>query len=564
MYLCALQNKIPFTTYTAHMRLILTNLMLLFLIGMPQSLIAQETQWIDSTLLPLLIIDSYGEEIPDEPRIVAHMGLIHNENGEYNKPGHPYSAYDGRISIEKRGESSQYFYDKKSFSIETQNADGSNNNISLLGLPEENDFVLQAPFGDKSLMRNMLSYRLFENIGHYAPRTRFVELILNGDYQGVYVLTEKIKRDKNRVDMAKITPKDSTANDISGGYLLRIDKTNDMEPYEYWESTVDPPFVDYNRVVYQYFDPDYQELTVDQRNYIRNHLKEFEETLVDANFKDPVSGYRAFLDIPSFIDLMILNEFIKDVDAFRLSHYFYKQKDSKGGKLVTGPPWDYNLTFGNSDFTSDMHLTSEWIHTSSITIYWWARIMRDQWFVNELHCRWDELHSEHLSNQSMNAMIDSTLEVLDMAIPRNFARWSILGNYVWPNSYVGLTYDQEIDYLREWIVDRLNWMDWKWGDKCLIASDGDAELIKEQNLSVYPNPSDLSNTYISLSRVSGSEFILNLYDLSGKLVYHSPISCNDPEFVLPLPNLSFLPAGIYTLELTDGQAFREMCKVLKQ
>ncbi len=229
------------------MRPVFTSILIIGLALTPHWLFSQqshETSWNDSTLLPLLIIDTNGEEIPDEPRIKAHMGLIHNETGAYNKLEDPYSEYDGQISIERRGESSQYFYDKKSFSIETQTSNGDNNNVSLLGLPEENDFVLNAPYGDKSLMRNVLSYRLFEKFGHYSPRTRFVEVIVNGDFQGVYVLTEKIKRDKNRVDIAKITPKDTTAEDISGGYLLRIDKISDMEPYEYWESTIVPPFPD--------------------------------------------------------------------------------------------------------------------------------------------------------------------------------------------------------------------------------------------------------------------------------------------------------------------------------
>jgi len=548
------------------MRSFLTSLSFIILMGISQNLLSQQvqaSQWTDSTLLPLLILDTYGQEIPDDPRITAFMGLISNDRGLYNTPEDPYTAYNGRISIELRGESSQYFYDKKSFSIETQNADGSNNNVSLLGLPEENDWVLQAPFGDKSLMRNVLSYSLFEKFGHYAPRTRFVELILNGDYQGVYVLTEKVKRDKNRVDMAKITPKDTTPEDLSGGYLLRIDKTSDMEAHEYWESPVDPPYVDYNRVVYQYFDPEYDELTSDQRAYIRNYLLEFEQSLVSSGFKDPLSGYRAYLDIPSFIDLMILNEFVKDVDAFRLSHYFYKQKDTKGGKLISGPPWDYNLTFGNSDFTSDMHETSEWIHTSSVTIYWWARIMWDNWFKNELYCRWEELYTGPLSQDNMNALIDSSLEVLDLSVSRNFERWPILGEYVWPNSYVGQSYEQEMDFLREWIGERLDWMDWKWGGRCLVMSEGAPKIIERQSLKLYPNPSDLSSAYLSVSGISASEFHIALYNLSGQKVYYSTLSCSDPEAILPLPDLSFLPAGIYTLELTDGQSFREMCKVLK-
>jgi hypothetical protein len=538
--------------------------MLLF--GTSRDLIARQAEasaWTDSTLLPLLIINTFGQEIPDEPRITAHMGLVHNHRGWYNTTEDPYSEYDGQISIELRGESSLYFYDKKSFSIETQHADGSNNNVSLLGLPEENDWVLQAPYGDKSLMRNVLSYGLFEKFGHYAPRTRFVELILNGAYQGVYVLTEKIKRDKNRVDIAKITPTDTSLADISGGYLLRIDKTSDREAHEYWESPVTPPMADYNRVVYQYFDPKYDEMTSEQRTYIRNYLQEFEQALVGSNYTDPLTGYRAYLDIPSFIDLMILNEFVKDVDAFRLSHYFYKQKDHKGGKLVSGPPWDYNLTFGNSDFTPDMHLTSEWIHTSSITIYWWARIMQDSWFKNAVHCRWDELHAGPLSQLSMNALIDSTLEVLGQSVPRNFERWPILGTYVWPNSYVGLSYEQEVDYLRDWIGERLDWMDWKWGGKCLLSSQDVSGLIERQKLKIFPNPSDLSTTYLSLSKVPVAECFLNLYDVSGHRVYHSVLHCDHPELVFPLPDLSFLPAGMYHLELTDGHSFREMCKMLK-
>jgi hypothetical protein len=548
------------------MRSILRIFYIFLLAAITQDLVSQQVQatsWTDSTLLPLVIISTHGQEIPDEPRIEAHMGLVHNDRGLYNTSGDPYTAYDGQISIELRGESSLYYYDKKSFSMETQNADGSNNNVSLLGLPEENDWVLQAPFGDKSLMRNVLSYSLFEKFGHYAPRTRFVELILNGDYQGVYVLTEKIKRDKNRVDMAKITAKDTTAEDISGGYLLRIDKTSDMEPHEYWESPVEPPIVDYNKVVYQYFDPEYDEMTSDQRSYIRNYLLEFEQSLVSSDYKDPLTGYRAYLDIPSFIDLMILNEFVKDVDAFRLSHYFYKQKDNKGGKLVSGPPWDYNLTFGNSDFTPSMHLTGEWIHTSSITIYWWARIMWDSWFKNQLYCRWDELYAGPLSHENMSARIDSSLEVLGLSVSRNFERWPILGTYVWPNSYVGLSYEQEMDFLRNWIGDRLDWMDWKWGGKCLVASEEVSEAIERQNIKVFPNPSDLSNSYVSLSQVPGSKLTMSLYNLSAQRVYHAPLSVDNPELLFPLPDLSFLPAGIYTLEITDGQNFRELSKVLK-
>ena len=548
------------------MRSVFTFLLFLTLWLAPQGIQAQQSRdntWMDSTLLPLLIINTYGEEIPDEPRITAHMGLIFNETAAYNKSTDPYAEYDGQISIELRGESSQHFYDKKSFSIETQTSAGENNNVSLLGLPKENDFVLNAPFGDKSLMRNVLSYRLFEKFGHYSPRTRFVELILNGDYQGVYVLTEKIKRDKNRVDIAKITPKDSTAEDISGGYLLRIDKISDMEPHEYWESPVTPPLPEKHRIVYQYFDPDYDELTQPQRDYVKDYLLEFEELMVDENFKDPQTGYRSYLDIPSFIDLMILNEFTKDVDAFRLSHYFYKQKVTRGGKLVSGPPWDYNLTFGNNDFTEDFHETENWIHTHRIAVYWWARAMQDPWFANQLHCRWEEVYASFMSQESLTEMIDSTYQALDQAIARNFSRWPILGTYVWPNSFVGTSYGHEMGYLRLWIKDRLNWMDERWGGMCLVASDQAAQLISEPRLKVFPNPSDLSHTSFSLSYAIATELSISLYDLNGRRVFQTRVQYDGSEYAFSLPDLSDLPSGMYSLEVSDGKSLREITKLLK-
>jgi len=150
----------------------------------------------DSTWLPLLVIDTEGQQIPNEPRITATMKLVDMGTGNYNHTGDPGNVYDGQISIEKRGESSQWFSPKDSYSLETQTDSGTNNNVSLLGLPEENDWVLYAPYSDKSLIRNVLSYRLYEEMGNYAPRTRFVEVVLNNNYRGIYILTEKIKRDE--------------------------------------------------------------------------------------------------------------------------------------------------------------------------------------------------------------------------------------------------------------------------------------------------------------------------------------------------------------------------------
>lgn len=147
-----------------------------------------------SSNLPLLLIDTNGEDIPDEPKIDALLGILDNGPGNLNLLTDPPNAYDGHIGIELRGSSSLYFA-KKGYGMETRDADGDNNNVPLLGLPQENDWVLHGPYSDKSLMRNVLSYHIGSQMDRYSPRTRWCELFINNQYQGVYVLTEKIKRE---------------------------------------------------------------------------------------------------------------------------------------------------------------------------------------------------------------------------------------------------------------------------------------------------------------------------------------------------------------------------------
>ncbi|MFT5802200.1 MAG: hypothetical protein ACI956_002011, partial [Nonlabens sp.] len=177
-----------------------------------------------STDLPLVVINTTTTTmIYDEPKVPAHMGIINNGPGLQNSLDDPYNHYDGKISIEIRGASSQGF-DKKNYGFETQLEDGSNNNISLFGMPEENDWILHGPYSDKSLLRNMLAYHMGAATGKYTPRTQLCELVINDDYQGVYVFTERIKRDENRVDMANLKPEDISGDELTGGYLLQIDR----------------------------------------------------------------------------------------------------------------------------------------------------------------------------------------------------------------------------------------------------------------------------------------------------------------------------------------------------
>ena len=167
-----------------------------------------------SSNLPIVVIETGGFDIPyDDPRLIADMGVIYNSQGTRNNITDPFNNYDGKISIEIRGSSSAG-WSKKSYSFETRNPDNSNNNISLIGLPRENDWVLYAPYYDRSFLRNVFTFHLAREMGWYASRTRYCELLLDGEYKGIYVLMEKVKRDSNRVHISKLTDLDVYGDEI--------------------------------------------------------------------------------------------------------------------------------------------------------------------------------------------------------------------------------------------------------------------------------------------------------------------------------------------------------------
>jgi len=519
--------------------------------------------------LPLVVINTNGQEIPDEPRIQAEMRIIDNGTGNLNKQFDTPNVYDGYISIERRGESSSGF-PKKSYSLELQLEDGSNNNVSIMGFPEENDFVLYAPYSDKTFMRNVLVYSLYLQMDHWAPGCRFVEVLLNGDYRGIYVLMEKIKRDENRVDIDKIEDADVTDPEITGGYIMRRDKTNGMEPYEYWKSPVEQVY--YEPLTYQYFDPDYYELNEAQRTYIRGYMQEFDEMMSGPDFDDPDFGYRSWIDVGSFIDMMIINEFSKGLDAYMFSTYFFKQNDADGGKLFAGPPWDYNISLYNVNYGWDNNIpyVHSWVYDNWSRVYWWARLMEDEDFEWEVLCRWEELRHGILSNEYLEAFIDNTATYLGAAVSRNFTKFPILGTYVWPNYEWPNTYHEELVNMKNWIEGRLHWIDGEWGGVCEYVGD-DAEVIAPDAaagvvLRVRPNPTDMRDVIAELKNAEGvSPVRVDLFDVNGALVYSGEFDVPAGGYAaIRLPDLSSLPDGIYFFRVSGDRGVLATERIVKQ
>lgn len=419
-----------------------------------------------ATKLPVIRIDTDGQYIIDDPRIVAHMGIIDNGAGNLNNTDDPFNAYDGRITIEVRGQSSQMF-PKKSYRLETQDAAGENLNVSLLGMPAENDWILYAPYSDKSLLRNAVTFELGKYLDPYCSRMAFVELFLNDDYQGIYILMEQIKRDDNRVNIARLEPTENTGDGLTGGYIFKVDKIDpDYVPgIDGFLSSPEPSYPNAKDIIYQYYDPDGDELTPTQRNYLREYIIEAEEVLISSYFDDPEVGYNRYLNTGSFVDFMLMSEISKEVDKYRYSNYFYKKKESKGGEIFAGPIWDFNLGYGNVDYWQEGLITSGWLYDDLqpyewSMMFWWARLNDDTWFRDLARTRWDHLRKTSFSNANIQAMIDSLTGYIDEAQQRNFQRWPILGTYVWPNyNWQGNTYENEVTYFSNWLFARLAWLD---------------------------------------------------------------------------------------------------------
>lgn len=394
--------------------------------------------------LPLIKIQTRNQNIVDEPKIPGSLQIFQEE----------LLIEEHLIGIEIRGSSSQMF-DKKSYGFETWDETGEDLKTTLGGFPEEEDWILYGPYSDKSLVRNVLIYELSNNMGQYASKTKFYELEINGVFQGVYVLMEKIKRDKNRVDISK-----NKAEDITGGYIIKIDKpTGDGDWYDeniaFGRGNIN--------FLYEY--PKADDISEEQKEYIQDYIHLFETALVSEGFESIENGYRQFIDLDSFIDFFILNELSKNPDGFRLSTYLHKEK---GGKLKMGPIWDFNLAFGNVNYC-DGDSPFGWAHRFNDICsgdtwqvpFWWNRFLDDPEYVSLLKERWAILRSGILSEDIVLGRLRELQENLkgSSAIDKNFGKWLILGKYIWPNKFIGDSYDSEINYLEEWIIERFEWLD---------------------------------------------------------------------------------------------------------
>lgn len=505
-----------------------------------------------SSNLPIIVINTNGGTIVDEPKIPADMGIIFNNGGARNNLSDPLNHYNGKIGIEIRGQSSQMF-PMKSYSIELRDAAGASQDKSLLGLPKESDWVLYAPYTDKTLMRNFLAYTMAREMGRWAANCRFVEVVINGDYKGVYIFMEKIKRGSGRVNISKIATTDISGDAVTGGYIFSLDK----EPNGWFTQYASPNATNNNKRQFSYVYPKPENITTPQKDYLKSYVDSFENALAGAAFQDPEKGVRKFADIPSFIDYFIVNEVSRNVDGYRLSAFFYKDRDSKNRRIFAGPVWDYDLAFRNANYCNGSDIFG-WAYQFNITCpgdgaglvpFWWNRFMQDTAFKGNLYCRWKEQRKTSLSSNHIEYLIDSVVNLLGEAQVRHFTRWPVLGQYIWPNPEpIARSYVEEISYLKSWLSARLNWI-----DKNLPNTGACFDFpVQEEDLviTISPNPIT-SKAVVSILSRNMQEVSYQVTDLLGRKMNTGKILLRPGTNTLALSSVAW-SHGVYIIQFIKG------------
>ena len=403
----------------------------------------------DSNLPIVLINTDGGAEIPDDPRILANMKIIYRGEGlrnyvsDANTP--EYLNYDGRINIELRGSSSQAM-EKKQYGLSTKKADGiTNNNVSLLGFPADNDWILHSNVFDPSMIRNYLSFNLSRMIGQYASRTIFCEVMINGEFKGLYLLLEKIKPGNNRVNILEIGPNDNNYPDITGGYITKTDKTTGGDPIAWYMSSYN--WTDDVQFIHEIPDP--QDVTPEQNLYIESEFIELSKT---ANLRNQSleTGYPSVIDVTTFIDYMILTELSSNADGYHLSTFYHKDRN---GKLRAGPLWDMDLTYGNDLFIwgYDRSKTDIWQFSNGENDgpRYWTDLFNNSKFRCHLARRWNQLTrpGQPLNYQSVETAIDQIVDVISEAAIRENVRWGTIGNHA-----------DQIAAMKTFLQQRISWI----------------------------------------------------------------------------------------------------------
>lgn len=502
--------------------------------------------------LPIVTIDTDTFPIPMEPKVRGDMKIYYHANGSRNYLTDA-PAYVGEIGIEIRGASSSAF-PKKCYGFETWDSLGNEIDTSLMGMPAESDWILYAGLNDKSLMRNAMACHFYNEMGRYASRTQHCELILNGQYWGVYLLMEKIKRDPNRVDIAKVNPWDTTGSELTGGYIIKMDNSSG-EPGFYSP----PPF----GIYFMYHYPSGYKTEPQQELYLWRIIDSIQTALVAGNFTDTITGYRHFIDTWSFVDYFLMYEASKNPDAYARSMYFVKQKDTDGGKFQMGPVWDFDLAWRNSIWCNGTSVSGyEYIDYCAYRFPWWTYLFQDSELRNDVKCRWIYLRQQIYSDSAIVQYIDSIALYLQESQQRNFVRWPVLSADVFVNvPPFPQSYQEEIDTLKSFALARAAWLDANLFGVCSTIGQPETDRASPSVLA-FPNPFSKEFT-LSVNSPGEDEAVVEIRTISGALVQTiSSVKLHGGANELKLSPADNLAPGVCIVTVKAG-GFVTSCRLVR-
>jgi len=515
----------------------------------------------DISTLPIISINTNGGTIIDGTKIMATARVINNGPGKTNSPTDKGTDYDGPIGIEYRGQSSLMF-PKKPYSVEIRKTETIDSTASLLGMPSNKDWVLYAPYSDKPMMRNFITFFLGGKMGSWQPRCRYFVLYMNGEYEGIYILMEHIRRDVNRVDISGLGQQDVAGDDVTGGYIFKADKLGGLNPGDYFTTYPTMMFRNTRNYTFTYVYPKADKIMDAQKSYIKSYIEEAESVLNGPDFTDPVIGIQKYFDYGSFVDFQIMTELSLNVDGYRLSQFFYKKKITHGNKIFCGPLWDIDLGYGNADYYNSW-LTDFWLYPNYAPdwehpMHYWYRLMQDPVYLRHFVTRWRELRRDIFSTGNIMHIIDSVQNYIGPELEKNYQKWPIIGTYVWPNYYVGPTYQDDLDYFRNWLTDRLNWMDTQ---TSLTSDFYDRSFPDANEIVIYPVPVKDKLT-IALNAATGGDIRFEMTTLSGIRVYDVKrnVVTGNQELILDLPELN---PGYYVLKISQDNRVIAIKKIIK-